>query len=291
MGFDISNGLSLMGSTIATQAGNEALEMQKAGLENEKLVLADKLATTRESKGRQEQAGIESAGRIQQEGLTELSNKQLSDLNVTAHGKELDQDTQAAVSKLQKLSAPDMIKAQHAIAMATLGPVDLSVQVKDDGTAMTFDPRTGKATPMVDPTTGQPLKFQNAAAMQAVTQSINALKDEARDIATPYHTELVAAQTVYKASPTPENLAAINDIKKEYQPKLDSVNGRLNSLADALSVKSGVGAGGAPANAAPLSSIIPGSSGSVMPAPVTGAPAAKPASIPNASNLSLLGHY
>lgn len=56
MAFSLMNGLSQMGSGVATFAGQAGLEAQKAQLVNQSAVLADQLATTRET-GLQQSAG------------------------------------------------------------------------------------------------------------------------------------------------------------------------------------------------------------------------------------------
>jgi hypothetical protein len=52
MPFSLMNGLSAMGASIASFAGTAGLEQQKATLANQQAILADQLATTRESAGR-----------------------------------------------------------------------------------------------------------------------------------------------------------------------------------------------------------------------------------------------
>ena len=57
-GFNVAAGLSEMGGTIAQVAGAGALEQQRAELQKQSMILADQLAGVRESKGRQEQHGL-----------------------------------------------------------------------------------------------------------------------------------------------------------------------------------------------------------------------------------------
>ena len=66
MGF--LNGLSLLGSNMAAFAGTAGLEQQKSDLAKQSMVLADQLATTRESAGRQEagQIAATAAGKQQE---------------------------------------------------------------------------------------------------------------------------------------------------------------------------------------------------------------------------------
>lgn len=66
MGF--LNGLSLMGSNMAAFAGTAGLEQQKSDLAKQSLVLADQLATTRESAGRQEAGQIAMTAAQQEQG-------------------------------------------------------------------------------------------------------------------------------------------------------------------------------------------------------------------------------
>lgn len=97
MGF--LNGLSLMGSNMAAFAGSAGLEQQKSDLAKQSMMLADQLATTRESAGRQE------AGQIA----------------ATAAGKE--QEFKASESTLQRGSTMDVAKlgASTSIATANIG--------------------------------------------------------------------------------------------------------------------------------------------------------------------------
>ena len=67
MGF--LNGISLMGSNMAAFAGTAGLEAQKADLAKQSMVLADQLATTRESAGRQETAALNMTAAQQSQGF------------------------------------------------------------------------------------------------------------------------------------------------------------------------------------------------------------------------------
>ncbi len=93
MGFDLGAGLAGMGASIAQTAGSAALEMQKAGLEEDKVRLADELATTRESAGRQEQ-----------EVLAEKLATKTSGLEVSAHLTNSENDARIALQNVVPLA-------------------------------------------------------------------------------------------------------------------------------------------------------------------------------------------
>ena len=93
MGFDLGAGLAGMGASIAQTAGSAALEMQKAGLEEDKARLADQLATTRES-----------AGRVEQEGLSEKLATKTSGLEVSAHLTNAENDARIALQNVVPLA-------------------------------------------------------------------------------------------------------------------------------------------------------------------------------------------
>lgn len=63
------NGLSALGTGVAAFAGTAGIDAQKADLNKQAAILADQLATTRESAGRQEAAGLTSAENRRQEGF------------------------------------------------------------------------------------------------------------------------------------------------------------------------------------------------------------------------------
>ena len=120
MAFDIGSGISMMGKSISDTAASEGLEMQKASLEEDKERLADQLATTRES-----------AGRVQQEGLSEQLAAKTSALAVGASKEEEENKQQALLEYAPKIADmqrqitiangrndPENIKALEALAEA-----------------------------------------------------------------------------------------------------------------------------------------------------------------------------
>lgn len=65
----LMNGLAALGQGVATFAGNAAIEAQKADLARQQTVLADQLATVRESKGRQEAGDIAATAAEKEHGF------------------------------------------------------------------------------------------------------------------------------------------------------------------------------------------------------------------------------
>lgn len=238
MGFNLGAGLAAMGGSIATTAGEAAINAQKADLDTQRELLADRLATTRETgletmrEGAAEKlqkGGI--AGQIEVVGATAKAN-------LATHIAEAAADTTEAVNKLKVMSTPDAIRAQHAIAMASAVP-NLSVQVKDDGSAVTFNPESGKVTPLMD-ASGQPIRFQNPAIAQAVVQQTNTLKDASNNLDRNYKSELDAARVLHKDDSPEDQQKAIDAVNKYYRPKIENINSQLMSLTAALGTKTGV---------------------------------------------------
>lgn len=233
------NGLSTMGASIASTAGSAALELQKSQLEEEKEQLASQLAEGRESRMEsQRQAGQEKLIPLQTEANIKVAQA-TSDFGVTAHGKELKQETDAAISKVKALSQPDMLAAQRAITMASTLP-NYSLQIGDDGSAQLLNTLTGQVKPATD-ASGTPVKFQNPAQMQAITAQVNALRDHSRDVDYAYRQELTAASSAYKTDPSEANKAAIQAVKDKYDPLLNDIGHQFEALTTALGGKSGLG--------------------------------------------------
>lgn len=69
MALSLMNGLSSLGAGTAAFAGTAGLEQQRADLYQKQTILADQLATTRESAGRQEAGAIAAAAQEKQQGF------------------------------------------------------------------------------------------------------------------------------------------------------------------------------------------------------------------------------
>lgn len=94
MPFDIGAGLSSMGTSVAQTAGTAALELQKSNLETQKEILANQLATTRETtiEGQREQAAKD---------IIPLQTA----AQVSAHKQETQDAADIAIAQAPKLAA------------------------------------------------------------------------------------------------------------------------------------------------------------------------------------------
>lgn len=241
MGFDLGAGLAEMGKSVAASAGDAAMNIQKAGLEEDKARLADQLATTRETTlETQRQQGQKDLIPLQTAGQISVNDANVR-AQVEAHIQEATADTKEAVSKVKQMATPELLAAQRAITAASTIP-NLSVQVKDDGTAMTFNPLSGKTAPIMDPSTNQPIKFQNPATAQAVVQQTMTLKDAGNNLDRMYKSDMDAARVLHKDDSAEDQQKALDKVQSYYRPKIEQVNSQLLSLTSALGVKSGIGA-------------------------------------------------
>lgn len=287
MQFSIGNGLSAMGGAISQTAGSMALEDQKAELERQRMLLSDQLASTRETnleKMRQSgQMALEDKRAQTEKDMLPLRTSAQKDIidwsskaQINAHIAETKADTDAAITKLQKLSTPDMLAAQHAIAAATITP-NMQLEVGEDGTAMAFNPISGKSQPVKGPD-GDPVKFQNPSIAAAVVQQTNTLRDAGSNLDRNYQSEMQAARVMYKDDPDKQQ-SEVDRINSYYRPKIAQINSQLQQLTNALGAKTGM-APGNPAGAPPLSSFLGGGGVGSLPG---GSPSiAKPSGLINA---------
>lgn len=265
MPFDLGAGLAAMGGSIADTAGKASLEMQRADLDRQRLLLADQLQGKREvAMETMRQGGAEKLVGLQGDKQIAVNHANVAD-QIEAHGEELEQDTKAAVSKVKALAAPDMLQAQRALTMATVVP-NSQLQVREDGTAMAFDPVSKKVTPVLDPETHQPIKFQNPETSRAVIAQNMTLREISSNLDRNYTAALSTAKTLHKDDSEEDQKKALDDIDKYYRPKLEEVNRQLMSLNTALGIKSGIDINtGPPKGAPPLTSFL-----APKPKPATG---------------------
>lgn len=126
MAFSILNGLSSLGSGVATFAGTAALESQKADLLTKQTVLADQLATTRET-GLQKSAGeiAAKAAGVQQQftaGENVLNRQSSQAIANTSAGATLGAaNIQAAADRYRVDAPPETIKLLRALGVPLPG--------------------------------------------------------------------------------------------------------------------------------------------------------------------------
>lgn len=267
MAFSIGNGLSAMGGAISQTAGAMALDAQKADLERQRDILANDLATGRDTAlETQRQAGasaLSAQGAQQTKDLIPAQTagqiqvvQATSTAQIAAHAIELKQDTDAAVDKLGKMSTPDALAAQHAITMVSSIP-NLQIQIGDDGNANTFNPETGKVSPLIG-TDGNPVRFQNPALAQAVTTQAHVVEKEQSDLDYNLRDELRTVATLNaKASPKVQQ-AALDAVHAKYDPLLAQARAQVQSLTSALGIRTGItNNNGVAAGAPSLDSMMP----------------------------------
>lgn len=266
MAFDLGAGLSEMGKNIASTAGEAAINYQKADLDKQRELLANELASTRETN----LEGLRQRGEISVENLRNTHENARIGLNkdatiavndaqikaqISAHVEELKADTKEAINKTKALSAPDILAATHAIAAASAIP-NLQLTTAEDGTAQTYNPLTGKITPIMS--NGMPVKLANPETAKAIVEQTNALRVAGSDLDRNMKADLDAYRMLHKDDAAEEQDKGIADIQNYYRPKLTEVRNQLLSLTTALGVKTGIGLdkGTPPPGAPPLSTFV-----------------------------------
>lgn len=264
MVFDLGAGLSEMGKSVATTAGDAAINQQKADLDQQKEVLADQLASTRETnlEGLRQRGEIATENLRNQHALDMIPAqtkgqidvvKAQSQAQIDAHVAELTADTKETINKAKALSTPDMLAAQHAIAAASAIP-NLQLTTAEDGTAQTYNPMSGKITPIMS--NGVPVKLQNPEIAKAVVEQTNALRAAGSDLDRNMKADLDAYKMLHKDDAAEDQDKGIAAIQNYYRPKLNEVNNQLLALTAVLGAKTGVDNGAPPKGAPPLSSFV-----------------------------------
>lgn len=281
MPFDISNGLSLMGSTMAKTLGDEDLEKQRAALDLQKITLADQLAGAREHVGRVEAGDIAAKAQATQNTFTAAEDA-LKIKGETAIAR-IHVSGELGAASISAASAAANRAQELFIAGHQLG-FDAA------GRAITIDPLKGTTTPLLD-SKGQPASIQNPAQQVALTTAVRANQDMLVNYTRQADVDVKAAQdNLDKVA-----LTGTDDDKAKAQARLDAVadkwNGKnglitgvsrtLMGLSSMLIVKGSSGTPSAPSTAGavdlstapppPLSSFHMQTPGVVL-SPVTGAP-------------------
>lgn len=138
MGFDIGAGLSAMGSTIATQAGTEALNLQRSQLEQQKDALASQLAEGRETRLAGVKAGYDA------ESDNRRDTAAMERVKATESGAMERQGAQHR-NTLDEISARSKAQVSAAAAAHGMEASDLAWVETDDDTGKKFGvSRSGK---------------------------------------------------------------------------------------------------------------------------------------------------
>jgi len=273
MAFSLMNGLSQAGASIAQTAGAEGLEMQKSDLQSQRDQLA--AATAHQYKGEEavqsEQLAEQGTGVTA--GYAATAASKLADVNAAAASKLA--DFQTGLAKLQgsnqlavaKVGAGAEIGAANISAAASQANVKAQlaqgdVQVGPDGTFMSIDKTTGKEKPITDDA-GNPVKGVVPGQAALIRDMVQSTNEQMRAVTNRYDNDLRGPQKnledAMKAAATAqvdpakdpgviEAKAAVDAIKKEYQPALDNLNKNMSAAAAAMLGSTSVGAG-APGNA------------------------------------------
>ncbi len=112
MQFSLSGGLSEMGKSIANTAGDMMLTTQRAELEKQRLQLAETLAEGRESRGREQQAGINAAAADKEQTFRSgesLLNREHEDTMLDT--RETGENTRAKLQRDQTLGLHNVSEA------------------------------------------------------------------------------------------------------------------------------------------------------------------------------------
>ncbi|MGD0109887.1 MAG: hypothetical protein ABSC06_38580 [Rhodopila sp.] len=212
----LMNGLSSLGAGISQFAGAAGLEQQKSDLAKQQTILADQLATTRESKGRQEAGDIAAtaAGKQQQfeagQGdlqrqsaqaiatTTSSATRYAADVSAAAENYRADvqsKDVYATIASAEPEQAAKILAQNQQTALAT-------VQTKNAQDLQTaheaLQDEMGKGD-AADPTRIASLKSQvtsldtSASTESAAASARAAIYRTDMDAVTHYNTQLVTA--------------------------------------------------------------------------------------------------
>lgn len=189
MAFDVSAGLSSMGTAVAATAGAATLEAQKADLEMQKVKLADELAGKREETQRQ----FLTAERLSTQGFQSGENV----LN-RASAKDLAQIQADATVKAAGIHAGGTVAAANISAAASKYVVDVGAQSTakqiemnlrlgqkvipgENGTLAVLMPGESKPTPVLNPD-GTPFKSVDPEALKAQSAILSGAYKDKQDL-------------------------------------------------------------------------------------------------------------
>lgn len=167
MPISLLNGLSSMGAGIAAFAGTAGLEQQKSELANQSAILADKLATTRESTLQDQQQQF-LAGQNTQSQAAELTRARLSEGGATARNAATIAAENERQQNVLNAPAPEIKSAQQ---FAKLSPDEKQAFREQMMTKAGLPPwliGTGTDNPAPPPQSGSTLSPPDASALAPV---------------------------------------------------------------------------------------------------------------------------
>ena len=287
MAFSLLNGLSAMGSGVAAFAGSAGLEAQKAQLANQSAILADQLATTRETGLQQSRGVIEAAAAEKSQAATAANTAALiagraTDVateqagagarnTATIAGTAANTATVEAAATARNnaviaAAAPEqqqkILDQQQATALAkvqTKNAQDLS----DARTAL----QTETAKPDADPTKIASLKSQvttletSATTEAATTTAAAAMYRTDMDSVQHYNTQLVTATAALNAPDMSDtDRTAQKGLIANLKTQLTGAQRALQYSSDLVHGRVGAATGNSPPGVAPTppSGVPPG---------------------------------
>jgi hypothetical protein len=264
MGF--LNGLSALGSSTAAFAGAAGLEQQKSDLAKQSMVLADQLATTRESAGRQEAGQIAATAQASQQAF-QAGQTQVTEAGATARSAATN-TTSLGIAYAQLAAAkPEQqaIIAQQAQQTAVAAvQAQNATDLRTAHTALAAE----QANAQPDPTKIASLKNQvvsleaSAGTEAATTTAAAGMYRTDMEAVQHFNTELVTA-TAALNNPDMQDTdrAAQKGLVANLQKQLDGATAALKYSSDMVHSRVGNANGqGAPGVApAPPAGVPPGS--------------------------------
>lgn len=186
-GFNVAAGLSQMGETVSKFAGTAALEQQRADLQKQSLILSNQLAGERESKGRQEQHGLNmqtldktqaftaaesekdranrlqatgisagasiTAARMQIDAMAPVRAAQIEASKIEAEGRKLDNELKSSIVSARK----ELQSATETGDPTAIEAAKAKVAIYDEGASL----RAAQAKGLAVETDAKTLKLQS----------------------------------------------------------------------------------------------------------------------------------
>lgn len=265
MAFDVSAGLSSMGTAVAATAGAATLEAQKADLEMQKVKLADELAGKREETQRQ----FLTAERLSTQGFQSGENV----LN-RASAKELAQIQVAGTIQAAGITAGAHVAASKYAAdlgaQTAAKQIDMNLRLGqkvisgENGTLAVLMPGESKPTPVLNPD-GTPFRSTDPEALKAQTAILSGAYKDKQDLThllkirtDPLVSQInVLTKSVPPGMPLPPEVKAnVEALKAEVQKAVDQytrdateIQTKIDAHVEAILGRKAIG--GSPAGTPP----------------------------------------
>lgn len=280
--FDVGAGLAEMGQAVAKTAGVALLEQQKSDLDKERLVLANELATERESRGRKEAHGYDMEkldktqahqadqnekdrqNRITTTGMSVGGQLASTRMSIDARREEAAEDRKLRQQEINDRfilgREAERRHSEDATALNNYREKTLELQLKEkgalrqteDGTWVVANPATKEITPLLD-ANGERARLRDPEQQRALAAQLTALDhaEERLDARRKQDLDLEGsklkdAQKIMDTDAVKEAQKRIDEVKALYDKQLKDIqNQRLNAsrlLLGRVQIQSG-GAG------------------------------------------------